>query len=122
MIFGYNIAARMIAAIAGMILVIGLLSFGASQCSKRQNQAAQSRVDKAQAGAAEASGADAIATVSNRAASAAASEDLTRESGADIRAAPGADQRANSGVDLAGRKALCKRAAYKDDPKCAMFR
>lgn len=105
-----------------IIAVLVIAALAVPSCiSAYRSQKAQSRVDNAQAGAAEASGTDAIATVSNRAASSAASEDLTRANAEDIQSAPGADVRANSGVDLAGRKALCKRAAYINTPQCSRF-
>jgi hypothetical protein len=48
----------------------------------------------------------------------AASEELGRKNSEEIHAAPGANDRVNSGVDAAGRAALCRRAAYRNDPKC----
>lgn len=122
MIRGYKIGGRIIAAVLGILFVIGTLTFGVTQCDKRRNEAAQSRVNEGQAGAAQESGADAIGRVSNRAASAQAGEDLTRANADDIRNAPGASDRVNSGVDQAGRAAICRRPSYANTPQCARFK
>lgn len=113
---------RLIATIIGGVLIIALLIFGVSECSKRKNQAAQSRVDSAQAGAASNSAADAIGTVSEAGKREAGSEELTRSNEREIRAAEGAAERVKPGVDYAGRAALCKRVAYQNDPKCKVMK
>ncbi len=122
MIFGREIAVRVIALAVGGIVIIALSLLLLSQCDKRHSQAAQTRVERTQAEAASNSAADAVSTVARSGEAAAASEELTRQNSGEIHAAPGANDRVNSGVDLAGRKALCKRAAYRDDPRCAPFR
>jgi hypothetical protein len=43
---------------------------------------------------------------------------MTRQNDRDIRAADGAAVKIGPGVDAAGRAALCRRAAYRNDPKC----
>lgn len=118
----YGISKRIIAMVATGLLILALLAFGLRQCDKRRDAAAQARMDKAQAEARAESSADAINTVSRSGEAAAASEELTRNNERDIRAAEGASERVGAGVNTAGRRALCKRAAYKDDPKCAIFR
>jgi hypothetical protein len=75
-------------------------------------------VERSQAEAASNSAADAINTVTGVGSNQAASEDLGRTNERDIRAAEGANERVGAGVNAAGRAALCKRAAYRDDPKC----
>jgi hypothetical protein len=118
MIRGYEITARMIAiAVAVLALVIGPMLVVRS-CDKRHSQAAQERVEDSQAQAASNSAADAIATVSASGEAERASEDLTRANDRDIRAAEGAEVKVGAGVNAAGLKALCKRAAYRSDPKC----
>jgi len=109
---------RAIAMVAGGILIVALLLFGVSQCQKRRNAASQARVEQSQAQAAQDSAKDAINTVAASGERESASEDLTRSNDKDIRAAEGANQRIPTGVDVAGRKALCRRAAYANDPKC----
>lgn len=121
-VFGYDIAAKFVAMFVAGLLIVGLVLITLSQCDKRRSQAAQARVERSQAEAASKSAADAINAVTGVGANQAASEELGRTNDRDIRSAPGASDRVNSGVDLAGRKALCKRKAYVDDPKCAPFR
>ena len=121
-LFGREIALKLIAYVVGAVLIVVLFMLLLSQCEKRRNEAAQSRVNASQGEAASDSAKDAINAVAASGKASEASEDLTRQNSRDIQAAPGADQRVNSGVDLAGRKALCSRPAYAADPKCAMFR
>lgn len=117
-----SLAPRAIAAaILGLLLVL-LVLFGVSQCSKRKNAAAQARVEQSQAQAAHESAAEAINTVAASGARESASEELSRSNEHDIRAADGASQRVPTAVDVAGRKALCRRAAYANDPKCLSLR
>lgn len=113
---------RLIAMIIGGTLIVVLLLFGVNQCQKRRSQAAQARVEQSQAEAAAESAKDAIGTVRASGEAEKASEDLTRSNEKEIRNAEGANERVGSGVDLAGRRSLCKRAAYRDDPKCRMFK
>ncbi len=120
-LFGRTIS-RVTVMVIGVILIIGVIAFGASQCAKRKNEAAQSRVDSAQAGAAANSAADAIGTVARSGEASAASEQLTRDNERDIRSAEGADVRVNPSVHGAGLQALCRRTAYRDAPRCAPFR
>lgn len=122
MIFGKQIASRVIGLIVAGVLLFLLISFGLYQCDKRRDERAQARTDAAQAEAASNSAADAIGTVSRRGAEESASEGLTRDNERDIRAAEGAGERVNMGAHTAGLKALCKRAAYKDTERCKIFR
>ena len=105
--------------IAGLaIVLIFALLFALSQCDKRRSQGAQSRVERSQADAQSNSSMDAIATQGAAAGRERASEDLTRSNDRDIRASEGAGDQVKPGVDAAGRAALCKREAYRNDPKC----
>lgn len=122
MIRGYEIATRTIAYVAGGIVIVVLALLLLSQCDKRRNKKAQSKVDTAQSGAATNSAADAINTVSEAGQREAASEDLTRQNERDIRAAPGAGDRVNAGVNTAGLQALCRRDAYRNTERCKIFR
>lgn len=105
--------------VLGMIVLVAFLAWAIpAGCQRRASQRAQERVEDAQAGAAANSAADAIATVQRSGEASAASEDLTRANDREIRAADGADARVGSGVNTAGRSALCRREAYRNDPKC----
>lgn len=119
---GYEIAGRTIALVVGVVLLIAAVTFGVTQCDKRRNEAAQSRVERSQAEAASNSAADAIGTVSRRGAEETASENLTRDNERDIRAAEGAGERVKMPAHTAGLAALCKRQAYKDTERCKIFR
>jgi hypothetical protein len=121
-IFGREIATRVIGMVVGVIVLIVAVSLFVRSCDNRRDRAAQSRVDEAQAGAAAESSADAINTVSRSGEAQAESEALSRANERDIRAAEGAGERVGAGVNTAGRRALCKREAFKNDPKCAIFR
>jgi cell division septation protein DedD len=119
---GYEIAGRTIAYVVGGIVIVALALLLLSQCDKRRNEKAQSKVDAAQSEAATNSAADAINTVSEAGQREAASEDLTRQNERDIRAAPGAGDRVNAGVNAAGLQALCRRDAYRNTQRCKIFR
>lgn len=114
----YGLAYRTIAIIVAAIALV-VAAFSIPSCiQKRRSEAAQSRVDAGQAGAAHDSGKDAIGTVAAAGEREAASEDMTRANDRDIRAAEGAGDRVNPAVQSAGIKALCRRAAYQNDPRC----
>jgi ABC-type protease/lipase transport system fused ATPase/permease subunit len=118
MIRGYEIGAKLIAIVLGALVLVAIVGLTVRSCDKRRSQAAQARVERSQAEAASNSAADAINTVTGVGTNQAASEDLGRTNERDIRAAEGAGERVGAGVNAAGRAALCKRAAYRDDPKC----
>lgn len=121
-IFGKEIAKEVIGLVVGAIVIAVLAFLLLSQCSKERSLGAQTKVEHGQAGAAGNSAADAVNTATAVGQNAAASEELGRKNSEEIHAAPGASDRVNAGVDAAGRAALCRRAAYRDDPKCAPFR
>lgn len=118
MIRGYEIAGRTIGMIVGALVLLIAVSLLLSQCSKRRNEAVQSRVDASQSNAAATSAGEAINTVARSGEAEKASEDLTRTNERDIRAAEGAGDKVKSGVNDAGLKALCRRHAYRNDPRC----
>jgi hypothetical protein len=118
----YRPSPRTIAVIAGLIALVLAAAIIPGCVRDWRSQRAQSRVDNAQAGAAQTSAAEAINTVAASGEAEAASEDLSRTNERDIRAADGADERVKPSVDYAGRAALCRRAAYATDPRCAIFR
>jgi sensor histidine kinase regulating citrate/malate metabolism len=121
-LFGREIATRIIGMVVGVIVLIVAVGLFVKSCDNRRDRAAQERLDSAQAGAAAESSADAINTVSRSGEAQAESEALSRANERDIRAAEGAGERVGAGVNTAGRRALCKREAFKNDPKCAIFR
>lgn len=113
-----NLSARVIAMIVGVVLLVILVWAAFHFWEKSRSQGAQSRVERSQADAASNSAADAIATVEASGARETASESLTRENEANIRAANGASDAVNPAVRDAGLAALCRRAAYRNDPRC----
>lgn len=118
---GWSIPMRVLGMIAGVIVLIVAVGLFVRSCDQRRSAASQARVERSQAEAASNSAADAIGTVARAGAAERASEDLTRSNDKEIRNAEGADTRVGSGVDAAGRRSLCRRAAYRDDPKCRVF-
>ncbi len=120
-LLGIGAFAKRIPLIAWAVLaVLSLVMI--RQCEKARNEAAQARVDAGQAGAASKSAGDAVNTVAASGEREASSEELTRDNAREIASAQGADVKATPAVDLAGRRALCKRSAYANDPKCKDFR
>lgn len=115
-------SARTVMLIVGLILFAVLAYAGPTACKNWMNERAQARLDKEQRGAATASGKDAIGTAVEAGKRETESEALTRTNEREIRAAPGANDPINPASGLAGRRALCRRAAYVNTPRCAMFR
>ena len=110
---------KIVAALVLVVIVLGGLQFCSWQ--RARQQAAQSKVDRGQAGAARESAAEAVNTISDVAANQSASEDLTRSNEREIRNAEGASDRVNPDVGAAGVRAICRRAASRNDPKCRML-
>jgi 2-iminoacetate synthase ThiH len=100
--------------LAGLGLCLLLVSlFALSQCQRARNAGTEARINKGQAGAAIDSGVDAVGTVSNGHAAAAAEQQSAKETSDEIRNAIDA-----RGVTAAGRNGLCRLAAYRDHPDC----
>jgi hypothetical protein len=115
---GYAVGARLILTVVGVLaLIVGTALFVRS-CDSRHNRAAQGRVEASQAQAASNSAADAIGTMAASGEAERASEDLTRTNEQQIRAAEGSNAAVNPAARDAGIAALCRRAAYRDDPRC----
>lgn len=121
MIRGTEVAGRTIALTVGALVVIAALIWGPTACQMIRSQHAQSKVDKAQAGAAAESGGDAVETTAAAGHREAGSEELTRTNEREIRAAEGADQRINPAAQAAGLRALCRREAYRGTERCKIF-
>ena len=99
-------------------LVIAAVVFGVSQCSKARNAAREADLSGDQAGAVADSAADAVGTVGAVGSRAGASDRITMENDDDIRNAEGADRSVAPAVDAAGRRSLCRRAAYSGSAEC----
>lgn len=107
---------KIIGAVVLVLLIVGF--FTVRSCQQSAQHAAESRLQQGQMGALSNSAQDALATQGNVAANATASEDLSRTNAEEIRNAKGADARVDPAANAAGLRALCRRAAYRDSPKC----
>lgn len=115
---GYEIGARMIVTVVGTIALVIASALIVRSCDKRRSEAAQTRVERSQGEAQANSAADAIGTVARSGEAERASEELTRSNEQQIRAAEGASDQVNPAVRDAGLAALCRREAYRNDPRC----
>lgn len=79
---------------------------------------AEAKLRGNQVEAAQASGKDSVNTVATAGAREAASRDLDRANEGDIRNAEGADAAVAAPVRDSGLASLCRRASYRDNPKC----
>lgn len=109
-------AAKVIFWVAVALLAIALL--GTAKCAYDQRAKTEVKLAKGQAGAAVASGSDAVETLGNQQAAEVAADAITKENGDAIRNAQGADAPVNPAVRDAGFASLCRRAAYHSNPKC----
>lgn len=119
---GKEIAAKTIALVIAAVLLLVATIATLTYCEKQRSRGAQSRVERSQGEAASNSAADAINTVSRSGESERASEDLTRSNEQEIRHADGANDPVNPASRDAGRRALCMRRAYRDDPQCKLLK
>jgi hypothetical protein len=113
-----KLSAQIIGLIALVVLVALVVFGGPAACNKIRSLGAQSRVDRSQFDASTNSAADAVGTVAASGEATAASEELTRANERDIRNAQGSSDKVNPAARDAGLTALCKRPAYKDEPRC----
>lgn len=104
--------------LAALALVALLWALWAAYSALTAGPKAEARLGRNQATAASQSGSDAVNTVGKAGDREAASNDLTRTNEAAIRNAPGANDPVSAEARAAGITALCRRAAYKDDPRC----
>src|SRR5688572_12769141 len=107
---------KVIAGLVLVIIILGTLYYCSGQ--RARQQAAQSKVDRSQAGAARESAEDALNTegaVNERDRS---SEDLTRTNERNIRDADGASDAVKPGARDAGLASLCRRPAYRNHERC----
>lgn len=101
---------------AGVVLATLALLFW--QWQHGRSAEAEARLNRNQRGAAIESGADAVTVIGNRMEIDAAGDATTRENDDAIRKADGAAAPVAAPVRNAGLASLCRRAAYRGDPKC----
>ena len=113
---------RFLASTLGRVVLIAVavaaLLFGLSQCGKARHAGREADLSGDQAGAVADSAADAVGTVSAVGSRASDSDTITMENDNDIRTSEGADASVAPTVDAAGRRSLCRRAAYSGSAEC----
>lgn len=109
-------AVRIMVAIVFVALILGFMTL--RSCQAERTAKTQAKVSTGQAGAALQSGQDATNTVGNRMDADTAEDQQTRTNGDEIRKADGASAPVAAPVRDAGLTALCRRAAYRDNPRC----
>lgn len=107
---------RLIAIVALVLAVLGLLQL--RSCERSNQQAAQAKVDRGQMEALANSAAEAVNTIGAVGANTLSSAELGRQNEEEIRHAKGSDQRVDPAANAAGLRALCRRASHRDDPAC----
>lgn len=112
MIFGRDIALKVIGMVVGAVLLVGIIVFGLNQCQANKRLKTENRVAEGQAGAAIDSGAEAMNTVSNVTAADAETDAIVGMGQAEIAAA------SQGSKGKAARKAACRLKAYRDTPQC----
>ena len=108
----------LIAALAAAALILLLALVAWHEWRAAGTAKAEMRLAAGQAGAALASGQDAGNAIGNRMDADAATDTITRENDHAIRTAPGADAPVDPALRDAALAGLCRRAAYRRDPKC----
>jgi hypothetical protein len=104
--------------VAAAILAPVLLIAGPAACNKIRSMKAQAELQEEQSQALGNSARDAIATQGAAAARERESDQLTRSNEEEIRNAKGASEAVDPAVRDAGRRSLCRRAAYRDSDEC----
>ena len=107
-----------IAALAALALIILLVLFGWHEWRVSRTAHTETRLAAGQAGAALASGQDAANIIGNRMDADAGTDPVTRENANAIRNAPGASAPVDPALRDIALRGLCRRAAYRHDPKC----
>lgn len=90
-------------------------------CQRERSLEAQGKVDRGQQGALQNSAGDAVNTVAGVAENQMASDELGRRNEEEINNAPGASDPVNPAVRDAGLRSLCRRPAYRHDPRCRVL-
>ena len=104
---------------AGIALVL-ILAVVVGVMTHNARSAAEAKVSGAMTAARVEAGADAGQVVDSAHTAATASEDLTRKNADEIRNAPGASAALDPALNDAGLRSLCRRAAYRGRPECAV--
>jgi hypothetical protein len=113
----YSARALLILGIASAVAAIVTLK----SCHSAQTAKTETRLATGQASASLASGTDAVDTAGNVQANAIAADLVTKENQDAIRNAEGSTAPVATPVRDAGLASLCRRAAYRGDPKCVQF-
>ncbi len=103
---------------AGVVLLLLGLALWWAYSALTGRSKAEARLGKNQAEAAAQSGADAVNVVGKAGEREADSDALTRDNEKDIRNAEGSDAVVNPASRDAGLASLCRRSAYRNDPRC----
>lgn len=111
---------RWVAGIGTALFLLAVIG-GVRSCQSAQNAKTETKLVTGQADAALKSGADAANTVGNVGARAAGTDRLTQENDNAIRQAEGAHAPVARPARDAVLLAVCKRAAYRREPKCMQF-
>lgn len=106
------ITRRILAIIVGVVMLVLLFGLVLDQCSRKKTAAKQAEVAEGQSGAAVDSGSEAMNTVSNVAASDAATDALVGMGQAEIAAATQGTK------GRAAKRAACRLEGYRDTPQC----
>lgn len=112
MILGRKIAAKVVGMVVTAVVIVLLLTLLLDQCSRKKTAGKEAEVAEGQQGAALDSGSEAMNTVSNVAASDAATDALVGMGQAEIAAA------SQGSKGKAAKKAACRLRAYVDSPQC----
>lgn len=108
--------AKVLIALGTVLLIVGLLWL--RSCEDARTAKTATKLATGQAGAAIESGHDASGTIGNRMDADAAGDRLTQENRDAIKNAPGADAPVDPRLRDTALASLCRRAAYRSDPKC----
>jgi FtsZ-interacting cell division protein ZipA len=107
-----RLSARLIAMLVAGVLLVGVILFGLNECRARQSAEKRAEVSHEQSSASTHAGADAMNTVSNVEANAAATDAAVAQGQAAIRNAPEGQK------GKAARSAACSMRTYRDTPQC----
>jgi hypothetical protein len=111
-----NNTAKAVAIVVLVALIAGVLFL--RSCQAERTAKAGAKLATGQAGASLVSGGDAVDTTGNVQRNEIAADAVTRENDHAIHKAKGAGAPVAAPVRDAGLAALCRRAAYRDSPRC----
>ena len=117
-----ELARRLAPLLLAALLAVLVLVILPGSCRRERSAEATARVEQGAARAASDSGRDAVETVGRAAARREAGEAITRTNDKEIRNAQGADANVAIAVRDAGIDGLCRRDAYRDEPRCRLRR